>query len=272
MVRTNVHRSLAAVLWLPGLIALGVASTPTAVKRTPPQLMLWSWFAQDDFRPLADYPLGVAYLALSLQFDGKSGVTPLPRSIPVRIPQDVYQMVVVRFDNRLDVSGRSAFTARQRELAVKMIGEIVDLARPQGVQIDFDAPRTAWPFYRQLLSEVRERIGPDIFLSMTALVSWCGATESWLSGLPVDEIVPMAFAMGQATPTLVTMLQRGGQFQFAGCRPSIGVELPADYAIPPRYDYDLLVRPRGGQRAYFFAGAQKWSPELVSRARKAFLP
>jgi hypothetical protein len=217
-------------------------------------------------------PLGVAYLALSLEFEERGGVTPLPRNMPVRIPQGMYQMAVVRIDNPLTGSGRPALSPRQRELAVRMIGEIVDIARPQGLQIDFDAPRSAWPFYRQMLSEVRKRIGPDIFLSITALVSWCGATESWLSGLPVDEIVPMAFSMGQATPATVTMLQRGGQFPFSGCRPSIGIELPVGYTVPPGHDYDLLVRPRSGQRAYFFVGAAKWSPELGSNAQKAFLP
>ncbi|MFN7996342.1 MAG: hypothetical protein U0Q18_22210 [Bryobacteraceae bacterium] len=266
------RQSLTAILWLTAFVGLTAASPPSAAKQPPPKVMLWSWFADDDFHPLADRPVGVAYLALSLQFDGQNQVEPSPRSIPVRIPPKMYQMVVVRFDNRLDTSGRPAFSAQQRELAVDMIGETVDLARPQGVQIDFDAPRTAWPLYRQLLFEVRKRIGPSVFLSMTALVSWCGATGSWLSELPVDEIVPMAFSMGQATPAIVTMLQRGGQFQFAGCRPSIGVELPVGYTVPPGHDYDLLVRPRSGQRAYFFVGAQKWSHELVLRAQKAFLP
>src|SRR5207249_1148085 len=100
----------------------------------------------------------------------------------------------------------------------------------------------------------------------TALVSWCDTAQSWLAGLPVDEIVPMAFSMGQATPAIVTMLQRGGEFQFSGCRASIGAELPFGYQHEP------LVRPRKTQRAYFFLGAQRWSPELVSSAEKAFLP
>jgi hypothetical protein len=233
--------------------------------------MLWSWFAEDDFRNLADRTVGVAYLALSLQFEGQNRVMPSPRSIPVRIPLKMYRTAVIRFDNQIDAPRRPAFSQRQRELAVSMVAEIVAIAHPQAVQIDFDAPGSAWPFYRQMLSEVRARIGPDVFLSITALVSWCGTAESWLARLPVDEIVPMAFSMGQATPATVTMLQRGGEFQFAGCRGSVGIEMPVGFTASG-HDYDLLVRPRNGQRAYFFPGAQKWSPDLVSRAQKAFLP
>lgn len=271
MACANICRRLTAVLWLTRCLGVAVAAPPSAAKQ-PPRVMLWSWFAEDDFGPLADRPVGVAYLGLSLRFEKQNQVEPAPRSVAVRIPPKMYRMLVVRFDNRPATPARPAFSPRQRQLAVKMIGEIVDLARPQGLQIDFDAPRSAWPFYRQLLSEVRHRIGPDVFLSMTALVSWCGATESWLAGIPVDEIVPMAFSMGQATPAIVTMLQRGGQFQFAGCRPSIGVELPVSHTILSGHDYDLLARPQKGQRAYFFVGLQKWSPELVLSALKAVLP
>jgi hypothetical protein len=115
-----------------------------------------------------------------------------------------------------------------------------------------------------LLSEVRTRIGPDLFLSITALVSWCEASNSWLAGLPVDEIVPMAFYMEQATPATFTMLERGGQFGFAGCRGAIGVTVGDDYGRPS-------ARPRKDQRVYFFPQAQ-WSRDLLSRAEKVFLP
>jgi hypothetical protein len=226
--------------------------------------MLWSWYARDDFRPLADPGVGVAYLALSLRFEGQSEVIPNPRAIPVRIARDTYQMAVVRFDYY--ELHRPAFSERQRQLAAGMVAEMAAFARPQAVQIDFDAPRSAWPFYRQLLADIRDRLGPDVFLSVTALVSWCDTAQSWLAGLPVDEIVPMAFSMGQATAATVTMLQRGGQFAFAGCRASMGVGLAADYYGQPS------ARPRSNQRAYFFPGSTPWSPETVNAARKVILP
>ncbi len=221
----------------------------------PPKLMLWSWFADDDLRFLDDRNVGVAYLALSLQLQGRTQVLPSPRAVPIRIPPNVYQMAVVRFDVGYD-DQRPAFTAEQRELAVKMVAEIASISHAPAVQIDFDAPKSAWPFYRELLSEVRARLRPQVFLSITALTSWCGASQSWLRGVPVDEIVPMAFSMGQATPAITTMLQKGGQFPFPRCRSSIGVDLAYG-----------TVHPRHGQRAYFFMGGKQWSSDLVSAAK-----
>lgn len=255
-----------------GSLSAVFAAAPHPAKQSPPNLMLWSWFADDDFRPFADRPIGVAYLALSLQFQGQSTVLPDPRSVPVRISPKTYQMAVVRFDYQPDTTHRPAFSATQRTLAVKMIGEIVRFTKPQAVQIDFDAPRSAWPFYRQLLTDLRARLGPNIFLSSTALVSWCQTANSWLAALPVDEIVPMAFSIGQATAATFTMLEHGGQFAFPGCRTSIGLEMDPGYEVPPGHGYELPVKPRKKQRAYFFLARQPWSADLLSRAEKAVLP
>jgi hypothetical protein len=145
-----------------------------------------------------------------------------------------------------------------------MIVEIAELSHAQALQIDFDAPRAAYPFYRQLLVDVRQRLGPKVFLSMTALVEWCQARQSWVTALPVDEIVPMAFSMGRATPAVTTMLSRDGQFGFERCRQSIGVQLGDTTSI----------RPHHSQRAYFFAPPYHaaWSPEAVKAAKAALVP
>ncbi len=236
----------------------------TAFAAAPPKTMLWSWFAEDDFRPLAQPGVGVAYLALSLRFDGVEKVIPSPRLVPVRIPPETYRMAVIRFDNEVDGPHRASFSATQREQAVNMVAEIAALAHPQAIQIDFDAPLSARPFYRQLLTDLRERLGPDIFISITSLVSWCDSEASWLSALPVNEIVPMAFDMGQSTPATVTMLQKGGKFPFGGCRDSIGLMIAGNGAPE--------IKPHQGQRAYLFTGYTKWSADLIASAIKLFQP
>lgn len=256
---------LAAAFWLAGL--LWHAAAQPRSKQPPPRLMLWSWYAEDDFRPLAGRGLGVAYLALSLRLERQNTVTPNPRANSLRIPPNMYRMAVVRFDYSVEGPDRPAFSPRQRELAVRMIGEIVVLSRAQSLQVDFDAPQSAWPFYRQLLSEVRARVGSEVFLSITALVSWCGSAQSWLAGLPVDEMVPMGFSMGRSAPAVMTMFQRGGHLEYPACRASLGVELPSEWNNP-----NSGVRPHQGQRAYFFPGVHQWSPELVAEAEKSILP
>jgi hypothetical protein len=232
-----------------------------AAPQSPPKVVLWSWFGEDDLRFLKDTNVGVAYLALSLRFEGRDDVLPRPRLIPLRMAPTTWRMAVIRCDYDVtDKDRRPSFSDRQRQLAVGMIAEIASLSHAGAVQIDFDAPQSAYPFYRQLLRDVRASLGPGIFLSVTALVSWCESPRSWLTGLPVDEVVPMAFYMGQATPAITTMLQRGGTFAHAGCRDSIGVQLGD------------AVRPRKTQRAYFFAQPHRWSPDTVRAAWSSFLP
>ena len=225
--------------------------------------MLWSWFADDDFRFVKTADVGVAFLALSIQLAGRDEVRPSPRVHPVRIGPGTWQTAVVRLDFDSYGSRRPAFTEKQLNLVAKMIAEIAEVSRAQSIQIDFDAPRSAYPFYRKLLADVRSRLGSTVFLSITALVSWCDSPSSWMAGLPVDEIVPMAFYMGQSTPAITSMLQSGGQFGFPACRDSIGVQ---------REDYGDSVKPHKNQRAYFFRSEQPWSPDALRAARAAIAP
>jgi len=245
----------ALTLWLMGQACFAVREAKTS----PPPVMLWSWYMDDDFRPVAAENVGVAYLALSLELKSSGDVIPAPRLIPVRIPDTMYRMAVVR----VDFDEHAPFSDMQRRMAARMIGEIAALAHARAVQIDFDAPRSAWPFYRGLIHETRRRLGADVFLSMTALVSWCESAGSWMSDLPVDEIVPMAFYMGLESDRIVSFLRSGGQFAFAGCRTSIGAYLAPNAGTS-------IVRPRNGQRAYFFHNWEKWTPALVREAEKDF--
>ncbi len=234
----------------------------TTAAASPPKIMLWSWNEPDDFRFLKNSEVGVAYLALSIHFAGQDPVSPSPRAIPVRIGPTTWQTAVIRFDFDSYGSRRPAFTEQQRKDAVQMIGEIAELSHAQGIQIDFDAPQSGYPFYRRLLADVRTRLGPKVFLSITALVSWCDSEQSWLTRLPVDEIVPMAFYMGQSTPAIITLLRSGGQFRFPGCRGSIGVQFGG---------YDDSIRPHKAQRAYFFS-EKAWSMETVGAADRTIQP
>lgn len=252
-----------------------VLTLSAAPKSVPPKLVLWSWYGENDLRFLKDSGIGVAYLALSLRLEGRDNVVPSPREIPLRTAPNTWLMAVIRLDyDADDARWKPAFSDRQRQLAVRMIAEIASLTHAQGIQVDFDAPQSAYPFYRQLLQEVRRRLGSDVFLSMTALVSWCETPKSWLAGLPVDEIVPMAFHMGQASAAVTTRLARGGTFAYPGCRNSIGVQLETGSAvgIGVSRGYGESIKPRKNQRAYFFAQPNPWSPNTVRLAQEAILP
>jgi hypothetical protein len=256
-------------------IALVLLTSPavSAAKTKPPRIVLWSWYADDDLRFLKDSEIGVAYLGLTVEFQGRQ-VIANPRAVPLQLSPATWRMPVVRLQFREDVPKlRPVFGDAQRERAARMIAEVVEITESRAVQIDFDAPASAQPFYRKLLADVRSRLGPDVFLSMTALASWCDSERSWLAGVAVDEIVPMTFRLGAATPGVVAALQRGGRFAFPGCGQSIGIELGGERIVVmnpvvPRID----VRPRKEQRAYFFPLMTAWSPELVRSAKETFLP
>jgi hypothetical protein len=332
--------------WALFLLFTGIGTAGSAAstqKQAPPQLILWSWYEGGDFN-FVDNNVGVAYLALSLRFEGRDQVIPSPRRVPIHIPSRTYQMAVIRLNfpswNKNQIP---AFSNTQRDLAVRMVAEIAEFSKTRAIQIDFDAPSSARPFYRQLLFGVRQRLGPDVFLSITALASWCEDPKSWLAGLPVDEIVPMAFRMGPATGSITTMLNRGGEFSFPGCRNSIGIELPNPRVVyglaqtpapmtitvkPPESTQENAstqhsstlsefltgvpagesadkasdsgdatkkqapvfrlernpaflqsagpppepIRARASQRAYFFPQMQRWTPEILKKAREQIQP
>lgn len=172
------------------------APPPSAGQRpsaaAPPAQMNWYWLRtfQAPERPKASNA-GAAFLAMSFYLvEGRPAIVN-PRRAPLVLPPNTYRMAVVRIDHN-----EAKFTTTQRTELARMIAEIPALTRTHSLQIDFDAPQSAWPFYKALLADVRRATGPDVFLSITALASWCTA-GSWMSGLPVDEIVPMFFRMGR---------------------------------------------------------------------------
>jgi hypothetical protein len=112
----------------------------------------------------------------------------------------------------------------------------------RALQVDFDAVESERPFYRALLEEVRRRLPPQLPLSITALASWC-QSDSWISGLPVAEAVPMLFRMGS------DRYSPGSDFRADLCRSSVGISTD-----------ELPSRIPSGRRVYVF-DPRSWSPD-----------
>ncbi len=237
------------------LCAMLSFSSASAQPQRPPNRMLWHWFSNGDVSFVKPQQAGVAFHALSIALQGSSAPIPYPRRSPLPLAPDIYRMAVIRVEER-----KPAYTAAQRSQSARMIRDVANIMRVPAIQIDFDAPKSARPFYRALLEEVRTLLGRDVFLSVTALTSWCEA-DSWLAGLPVDEIVPMAFDMGRGGPAVAALLNSGGQFAFPGCRESIGISL-AQAGLP--------VRPP--QRIYLFADNRRWSAPVVASTLLRYAP
>jgi hypothetical protein len=156
---------------------------------------------------------------------------------------------VVRIES--DAKGKTTLSAAQRHAAVERIMEVVRLTKPSGLQLDFDARVSERTFYGLLLRDLRALL-PEIWISITALVSWCGE-HSWLKNLPVDEVVPMLFRMGNDAPSTRYRLRRGGDFIEPRCRTSVGISL------------DENSPPSGVRRRYIF-NSKPWTPATVEEA------
>jgi hypothetical protein len=90
------------------------------------------------------------------------------------------------------------------------------------LQVDFDATVSERAFYRALLVDLRKDV--DDRLSITALASWC-LGDRWMSGLPIDEAVPMLFRMGRDEREIHARLARNEPFPEPRCRASAGISL-----------------------------------------------
>jgi hypothetical protein len=232
----------------PLLLALAALYPLRVLAAPPPPRMLWVWERRSDLRDLPP-SVGVAFLgATVLLRDGE--VRTVPRFQPLLLSPSVFRMMVIRIE---PARAATPLTVTQRSKAVVAIADALRITRADAVQVDFDARVSEQPFYKALLEELRDKMGPDRFLSITALVSWCGA-NSWLDGLPVDEVVPMTFEMGAAAAATETFIRSGGDFKEPKCAGSIGIST-----------HELDGRFRKRQRTYVFS-YEGWTDSSVSGA------
>ena len=141
----------------------------------------------------------------------------------------------------------------QRVRAARIIAGFAN-ASTAAIQIDFDALRSERGFYRDLLGDLRSRLPASIPLSMTALASWC-LDDDWISGLPVDEAVPMLYRMGPDARAITTYLRGGGEFGPSSSRNSVGLSL----------DAQIAGLSSAGKRVYLFS-PHPWTAETVRNA------
>jgi hypothetical protein len=215
-----------------------------------PRLMLWAWERPTDLRSLGP-GVGVAFLSQTL-IVRNGALDTVPRRNALWVSPHTPLVAVTRVESH----DASAPRRHQSEMVAPMAAAIAAttaLPRVQGVQIDFDAAESEREFYRALVLAVRQVLGPDIPLSITALASWC-AQDRWMAGLPVDEAVPMLFRLGPVNTPYVG-LARTPAAAAAECRGALGTSL----------DEPLHVRA-AGRRLYVF-NASPWTPASVAQAR-----
>ena len=223
---------------------------PSPVRNSLPQTMLWAWQRPEDLRFIASRSTGVAPL-VGTSFLGADGIRMHRRLNPLSINEDTEVLPVIRIE--VDTSAPPVFDHELVQQTVESIFNLVAVqGKVQGLQIDFDAPLSLRPFYRDLLFALRARMGPRAFLSITALASWC-MEEDWLQDLPVDEVVPMLFGMGQGARSIREYLAREGHFPSGECRSAFGLVVGQPFPGG--------TIPNETRRLYYFA-PRAWTKEM----------
>lgn len=218
-----------------------------------PRIMLWAREHPEDLSFVDCTKTGVAFLAETILLDG-GRMRVRPRLQPLKVPKSCVVMPVVRLE-----AGPRVPEAKLVPVIASRIQRLTSNPRIPAVQIDFDALVSQHAFYRRLIELVRRRLPARVKLSITALASWC-LYDDWMSGLPVNEAVPLLFRMGRDGPRVLRYLHSGRDFPSGMCRSSVGVS--TDEEIP------LALR---GRRVYVFHPGS-WSPKVASDILKKIRP
>jgi hypothetical protein len=245
-----------AFIAVAALLAISSRAALTSFHRTPvdrlghlPHVMLWAWERREDLSFIDPQKVGVAYLAGTLHLNGDR-VVMRPRLQPLIVPPDAVVIAVIRIE--ADRLPAPTLSPRQHADAAGAIARIADHS-PAAIQIDFDATRSQRAFYRDLLTDLRNRLPRSMPLSITALASWC-IYDDWIADLPIDEAVPMLFRMGADSMAIDQYLRRGGDFAPALGRHSVGISTDEPARAVP-----------AGRRVYIFS-PHAWTDESAATA------
>ena len=212
-----------------------------------PRVFLWAWERPENLEYLDPRMAGVAVLAKTLTLED-SRVTARPRMQPIRLPAGICAIAVIRIETRSAILDDGI-----RREAIRHILDSARTTGAAGIQIDFDAVASERAFYRNLLAELRPQLPSGMKLSITALASWC-MYDDWISGLPVDEAVPMLFRLGVEDAGARGFLRSGKDFRAARSRFSMGISTDEP---PPRSP--------GNRRIYVF-NPKPWTRESANDA------
>lgn len=226
-----------------------------------PPLMLWAWERPEDLRPIGELPggpqagrIGVAPLVATITLRSDE-VDVRPRHQPLRLPPGVALLPVVRIE--ADRAAPPLLDDSQRDRVVTALVEVAARSGRDGpprLQIDFEATASQRAFYRSLLGQLRDRLGPRVPLGITALASWC-LGDGWLAGLPVDEVVPMVYRLGPRASEVDEQLRRRGDFAAADCHRAVGLSLDEPAHLPPAF-------PEG--RRFFLFNPRPWTASRIA--------
>ncbi len=248
---------LAFILASVGLFTACGRSIPSAniaSMNDAPGKILWAWERPEDLRFIDPKEFGVAFLAQTISLE-KDSVFPKRRRQELEVPDGTYLIAVTRIETTKGTFERPSFSAEMRDKTVSLIRSTLGLPSVRAIQIDFDATVSERGFYRSMMNDLRKQMPENTPLTMTALASWC-AGDTWLTDMPVAEVVPMVFQMGADTEKIKNYLKNRNDWNEPLCRGSYGISVDEG-------NFDGI---RSGRRMYFFSNAL-WTKASLPTAR-----
>lgn len=211
-----------------------------------PLLLYWAWEAPQEMTGLNPLKAGLAELAASIYIKGNQPIYHL-RQQPLHAPEGIYRLAVIHIEARpqwkplLDQA-----TAEKIAMAIK---KIYNRKKYNALQIDFEVSPAQRTFYRQLLLTLRQLMGPQQIISITALASWC-TSDRWIgpANLPVDMVVPMYFSLNrdtQARQTFIHYFPHAITRLAPECQSAIGLATFEPWQLPLRAKVPVFVFTRG---------------------------
>lgn len=216
-----------------------------------PHIVLWAWERPENLEFINLREIAVAFLAKTIRLRAEETIV-RPRLQPLKFAPGTELIAVVRIE-----AEHPALSHTQLDAAVSAILELAQQPNVSGIQIDFDASQSERDFYREMLQTLRRQLPEKIRLSITALASWC-IHDDWITGLPIDEAVPMLFRMGVEANEVRSYLAAGRAFRCRLCQKSLGVSV--DEPLFPV----VVKKP---DKVYVF-NPQPWSPASVKKVLK----
>lgn len=213
-----------------------------------PRLTVWAWERPEQLGFAPADGVAVAFLAETVYLSGPLRVR--PRMQPLQISPGSKRIAVVR----VEAPAAIPETTDYRLQVADAIAMASSLSGVDALQIDFDAARSQREFYAALIRDVRGRLPAGLPLSITALASWCMG-DRWMSGLPLDEAVPMLFRMGPSERAAIVEAAANGGLREPLCQMSVG--LSTDESWP---EMRLLAH----RRIYLFR-PRSWDAETLAR-------
>jgi hypothetical protein len=222
-----------------------------------PGLMLWAWEYPCDLRFVNPKQTGVAFLAAKANLTGDT-VLIKPRTQVLKIRPNTYLMAVMRLE--VDRQKPPTFSDEQLESLVSKITDLLSIKPVQALQIDFDARQSERSFYRRFLQVLIERVPSNMPISITSLASWC-LRDSWIKGLPCNEIVPMFFSMGRDRKRMLCLLKSDDGCARTSVTNSIGLSVDEPDVI--------TALPARSNRTYLFS-SEGWNTSKAITWVKSF--